>query len=158
MKHIKSGIAYAFGAYLVRNYGGAALIADLMATSNVDIAAIDAALGMNGRNSSFTDALSHFGEALIYSSSKGQPSGTNSFDKTVTANGYTFQGFDIWQMTAAGTSQKGPRFRASTAATAIPAYSITVHSSDNWRNKSGSLMIKLTKPASDNVRFYLMKQ
>jgi hypothetical protein len=152
-------MAYAFGAYLVRNYGGAQLIADLMATNNVDKAAIDAVLA--SRNSSFTDALGHFGEALFYSSSKGKHTGTKSYDNTVTetvgGQSYTFQGFDVWTMRN-DSGSTGPLFHASTAAAAIPAYSITAHRSPNWENVTGSLMIQLTKPASDNVQFYLIKQ
>jgi hypothetical protein len=152
-------MAYAFGAYLVRNYGGAKLIADLMETSKVDIAAIDKALA--DRNSSFTDALEHFGEVLFCSTSKGNPDKSRSYDHTVTktVNGksYTFDAFDVWTVPNLSGST-GPVFRDPATTLAIPSYSISVHTSDDWQNKSGSLTIKLTKPASNDVHFYLIKQ
>jgi len=60
--------AYAFGGYLLRNYGGPALFSVLLSNSATDTAAITAALQSSGYSDSFNDALKHYGEAWIYAS------------------------------------------------------------------------------------------
>ena len=93
---------YAFGAYLIRNYGGPQLIRNMITNNAVDENSITQALQSIDGSLSFEKALERYAEALIYSSSHGGIISEASFDKTVssTINGqrYTAYRFDIWNM------------------------------------------------------------
>jgi hypothetical protein len=98
---------YAFGAYLVRNYGGPALLKAMMDNAAVNQDSISRALGQMPGNSitSFEQALNNYAQALLYSSTKtpgGAPEGKPSFDRSVTSDiggiTYTAERFDIWNM------------------------------------------------------------
>jgi hypothetical protein len=162
--------AYAFGAYLARNFGGAKLVELMAKNSSVDIASISAALAACVDNltdvSTFQQALSRYGEALVYTNTVGD---TLSFNKTVTSNigiqPYVFSGFDVWDMNyrwinAAGnivaSVQKGPFISNPDSPAAMPAYTVCIQSKDAWKNKTGSLSITVQKPAVPNVDVYLM--
>ena len=94
--------AYAFGAYLLRNYGWAKLLARILANNLTNMASVTEALQFVNNDSgvSFEEALSHFGEALIFNGIN-MPTGVMSFDKTddsLTINGKTYTAirFDVW--------------------------------------------------------------
>jgi hypothetical protein len=142
-------MAYAFGAYLARNFGGALLVDALMRSGGVDRAAIDDALASRG--SSFDDALSRFGEVLVYRGS-GVTGDLRSFDKTATetvrGTSYTFAAFDVATL---GTV----KFAEPHASAPIRPYGFTGHTFAGWQDVTGSVLIFLTKPISENVDFYL---
>jgi hypothetical protein len=57
---------YAFGAYLVRNYGGAALLRAMATNNSVDITSVDSALKqLSGNRVSFSGALEQFPLVLL---------------------------------------------------------------------------------------------
>jgi hypothetical protein len=170
--------AYAFGAYLVRNFGGADLVAQILKNNETNEASITAALGSqaNPRRSevaTFAQAVSRYGEALVFSGDK-TPQGALSFDKTVskTINGtvYTFSGFDIWAMDNPFSGQFyfeddeyafaypawGPLVIDTALIADMPRYSVLVQSADAWQNISGDITVTLTKPENASVEFYLM--
>jgi hypothetical protein len=97
---------YAFGAYLVRNYGGPDLLKAMMDNNSVDRTSITRALqATNNTVTNFEQALNNYTEALLYSSTKtpgGVPEGKPSFDRSVTSVigeiTYTAEAFDIWNM------------------------------------------------------------
>lgn len=104
-------MVYAFGAYLIRNYGGEGvnnggpgLIKKMLSNNLVNQASVNQALQTVNYAYSFEDALENYGEALIYStaSPKGFPAGKLSFEKesSSTINGRTYKAyaFDIWTM------------------------------------------------------------
>jgi hypothetical protein len=143
---------FAFGAYLVRNYGGAQLLQKILANNTTNVASISAALNELNPGLDFYKALESYGEAFIYSGAN-RPEGVLSFDntisKTVSGTVYTHTGFDIWSRWG------GPRIFDVTQTEMRPA-SVLVQSSDDWRNKTGSFSITLDKPASEDVVLYLM--
>jgi hypothetical protein len=155
---INYGKGYAFGAYLLRNYGGAALLKEILANDAADAASITAALKITaGSELSFEESLSRFGEAMIYSGSQ-RPADMMTFDKTVTKviNGlaYTAYGFNIWNISR-HSGGIGP-YILGTSANRMDSHSISVHQAPEWKSKSGNLSITLEKPANSNIECYLM--
>ncbi|MDR0707250.1 MAG: hypothetical protein LBF60_05160 [Treponema sp.] len=174
--------SYAFGAYLIRNFGGARLVKEMMTNSKVnEESVVDAVNAMSpaaapataerGGGWNFSDLLSRYGEALIFSGNE-KPSGVFSFDNTVTeiidGTEYTCAGFDIWGMDNpfAGkklSSQysmvypsKGPLIIDTGYAIGMFENTFIVQSNAAWRNKTGNVTMRLNKPASSAVAFFIM--
>jgi hypothetical protein len=149
-------VAYAFGAYLLRNYGGAALLKELLANNYTNTNSVTAALRKvnNDNGLSFENALRRFGETLIYSGTI--PSDVLSFDKTDTRtiSGYTYTAtkFDVWN----DYGYTKPKVLGAGEQAVMRPHSISVHQASEWRNKSGNLSITLQRPANSSVEFYLM--
>jgi hypothetical protein len=146
---------YAFGAYLLRNYGGASLLQEMLANNATNIDSVTAALKTVADSGlSFTEALRRYGEALVYSGT--MPADVLSFDKTVakTIGGYTYTAtkFNVWSDFGAAK----PRIFGQSEQVEIRPYSITVHQGIGWTNRTGSLSITLQRPNDSNVEFYLM--
>jgi len=145
---------YAFGAYLLRNYGGPVLLKRILSNDTTNTDSITLALKEFSGGLSFELALARYGEALIYSSPK-MPKGVMTFDKTVssTISGikYTAYGFNIWS----DFSQKGP-FVFDLNPLNLRPHSLTVHSAGDWKNKTGSYSITLEKPNDPNITLFLM--
>ena len=149
---------FAFGAYLLRNYGGAQLLQKILANNSVDISSITAALDQITPGMTFEKALARYGEALVFSGSA-MPSGVLTFDKTVTntINGFTYNvyGFDIWTMRSLNNSY-GPYINSLNQRT-MEGYSVALHSSPQWKNKTENYSITLQRPSSNsNIKFVLM--
>jgi hypothetical protein len=155
-----SSVSYAtkvaFGAYLMRNYGGAELLQELLANNTANIPSVTAALSKFSSGLTFDQALARYGEAMIFSGSQ-KPSGVLSYDNTVTktisGSTYTVTGFDVWK----DFTVKGPTVLDLNPIEMRP-YSITIHSTDGWKNKSGNFSITLQRPSDPNVTLYLMKK
>ena len=150
-------IDYAFGAYLLRNYGGAELLQEMMANNSTDIDSITAALiTVNGNNGlSFEKALRRFGEAMVFGGTN-MPADVQSFDKTVTktigAYTYTAAKFNIWS----DFGSTKPKIFGSTEQFELRPHSLTVHQDSGWTNQWGTKTITLQRPIDPNVEFYLM--
>jgi hypothetical protein len=153
---------YTFGAYLMRNYGGAELLKKILDNDTVNIASLTAALNEMSPGTTFETALSRFGESMIFSGDS-IPEGTLTFDKTVTTtvtahNGthtYTLLGFDIWTMMRYSSSNLGP-IVYSTAQRTMRGHTVLLQQDNSWKDISGSISITLNKPSNANVEFYLM--
>ena len=150
---------YAFGAYLLRNYGGADLLKIILSNDKVNIDSLSLALNEILPGMDFEQALARYGEAIIFSAHQ-IPEDVMSFDKTVssTVNGikYTAYGFDIWNMERYSSPVQGPVIFDLTQMQMRP-YSISVHSSSEWKGKTGNFSITLTKPSDDIVLFLVVK-
>jgi hypothetical protein len=147
--------AYTFGAYLLRNYGGASLLQAMLANNLTNIESVTAALKtVVGSGLSFEEAVRRYGEALVFSGTL--PADVHSFDKTVTktigAYPYTAAKFNIWSDFG---SNKLKIFGANEKVT-MRQYSLTVHQASGWTNQSGTKTITLQRPNDPNVEFYLM--
>jgi len=155
---------YAFGAYLLRNYGGPVLLKNILDNDMVDIDSITMALNEFSEDIDFMQALTRYGEAMIFSGSsmpKGGADGIDvvSFDKTATStvNGqkYTAYGFDIWRIIRRDTNDLGP-FVYDLRPASMRPHSVIVKSADGWKNKTGDFSITLEKPSNQDVVLYLM--
>jgi hypothetical protein len=158
---------YAFGAYLVRNFGGVEFLNAMSANDSVDVDSISTALAsFSGKTgvTSFSQAISRYGEALVFNNT----SGANfSFNKTTTGTisgqSYTFHGFDIFGMrrydwSTGELNGSGPKILSTNVSVAIPPNGVVVFQDPRWKNTSATLTINLTKPTNPNVEFYLMEK
>ena len=66
-------IVYAFGAYLARNYGGAALFSDVVQSAHAGVGAIEAALHNQGHDESFLEILVNWAAANLLSDNPDAP-------------------------------------------------------------------------------------
>jgi len=167
---------YAFGAYLLRNYGGAEVAKKIMtAGSTNEIEAILQALnisfsGSTEREEKMTQLQKKFSEAMIFSGDN-IPAGAHTFDKTVTStvtggNGtsYTNHAFNIWtdflDFFALDKQEQwqaiGPYIHPLNTDTRINLGNFTIHSHDGWKNVSGDLTINFTRPSDSGVDFIIM--
>jgi hypothetical protein len=158
---------YAFGAYLVRNFGGPELLSAIAQSTRDGRDALDYYLRyFNGTNATVDYALSRFGEALVYSGPD-KPSAALSFDKSATAriagHDYTFHAFDIWEMRhrPSGTElpwQRGPKkfpYNAGERETII-AGTMKLYYQEDWLSKTGSLNIQVPSNGSSNINYSVM--
>jgi hypothetical protein len=160
---------YAFGAYLVRNFGGPKLLEHIAKSPNGGTASLDESLrALNSQLFSSLDtsispsayALARFGEALVYSGTQ-KPANVYSFDKsfseTIDETLYTFSAFDIWEMTGYKTSQTGPLMYQSGTSAEIQPNGIYASNVNNGKNASGNLTIKITG-GNPGMYYYAMKK
>jgi Peptidase M30. len=149
---------YAFGAYLMRNYGGAELLKEMLTYDSTGIDSITAALRKVNKDNNlcFEETLRRYGEALVFSGTN-MPDGVQSFDKTETqtigAYTYTAEKFNIWtDFYDSALNIIGAHIQLD-----MRPYSVTVHqAASGWTNLTGTKTITLQKPNDPNVEFYLM--
>ncbi len=70
---INYSLNYAFGAYLARNYGGAALYSDIVQSDRSGVGAIDGAVSGQGHDESFLDLLVNWAAANLLSDNTAAP-------------------------------------------------------------------------------------
>ena len=150
-------VVFAFGAYLMRNYGGPALLREILASKETGIDSITQALQKTS-GVTFEQAFSRYGEALVFSGTSIPKDGL-TFDKTasstVSGNRYVAYAFDIWSMSQEGGDRKGPLVFDLSPRDMRP-HSILIQSSNAWRNVSGSISITLERPDDESIEFYLI--
>jgi hypothetical protein len=150
-------VFYAFGAYLMRNFGGPALLKEILANNSTGTRSLSAAL-KKVSGVTFDEALSRFGEALVFSGDS-IPKGAMSFDKTVSSRiggiNYTAYGFDIWSMRQIWANVMGPAVFELGLRDMRP-HSVLLKSNKSWRNVSGCLAILLQKPDNEDIELYLI--
>jgi hypothetical protein len=163
--------AYALGAYLVRNFGGAAFVKSVMDNNYVDALSIDVALNsdVNPHKDTIvrsTQALSRFGEAMLFDLPQGQRSaGVFSFNNMAThkINGkdYTFFGFDIYEIkngykAGNGDPLTGPLVWDTGKTYSLKPRTMILQTNDDWQGISGKLSITLRPPAVSGVDMYII--
>jgi hypothetical protein len=156
---------YAFGAYLVRNFGGPALFSAIAKSYATGRASIDACIrSFNGREIDTAYALERFGEALVYSGNT-VPDNVFSFDKTVQevidGTTYTFGRFDIWGMSYSGMGnfQQGPVVRPYNRLNdySIPSNTVLLYTDTAWKNVSGRLDVLLQNVDTSSTYLLMVK-
>ena len=152
---------FTFGAYLVRNYGGAEFVRKLSANNSVDLASITAAINEMAPGTTFNEALIRFSEALVFSGSK-TPSGVNTLDRTVsqTINGITYNAhaINIWDRGRGSitSAARGPVTYGLTQQLAMRPYSVSLHTDTAWQNKTGDFSVTLQRPGNTSVVYVLV--
>ncbi|MCL2294614.1 MAG: hypothetical protein FWC36_07100 [Spirochaetes bacterium] len=150
---------FGFGAYLLRNFGGADLLRRILHNNTVNEASITAALPPG---ITFEIALIRFGEALVFSGDYFPPHRA-SFDRT-DGNTIIYRNNERWTYTAYGFNimgffnsqySRGAYIHNLTPRDMRP-HSIVVQSSDAWRNITGDFSITLEKPHNGNIMMYLL--
>jgi hypothetical protein len=155
---------YAFGAYLVRNFGGPELLTRMAKSTSSGRRSVDGALrSLNGRGTDTVYAMSRFGEALLYSGHN-RPKGGLTFDQTAEAsiNGtsYVFYEFDIY---ASRFSPKGPSAREykDLSSYAAPPNTVQLYTDENWHDEivenNGGLNIRFLNVDPDADYYIITK-
>jgi hypothetical protein len=154
--------AYAFGAFLARNYGGANLVSDISKNSFVDEESISDALAKQGNiaGSSFTKALAEYGKAMVLNRTE-SPSFNITATNSVGSNVYVFTGFDIFSMLRRNIdgypTGTGPATVLPTDTGGIRPSSFGGLIQQNaWKNRSGSLRLVLNKPKNAAIETYIV--
>jgi len=164
------GVVYGFGSYLVRNFGGTALIKEIAKNNKTNIDSISLALSVFNPSINFAKAIERYYEAFICNGSTN--SGMASFNKTITdiidGYQYTLYGFDIYQMNRVnialgqgvisywGTTEKGPYMYGLTQNYILDYYSFILLSCGDWQRASGDMIVDMKKPTSPSVDMYLI--
>lgn len=149
---------YAFGAYLVRNFGGVKLLSAIGKNEFINMESITAALQELGYDETFDSVFLKFAEALIY-----EDSDKLTFNKGFTERfgdyDYKFKAFNIWEITNGQHSLNieknyGPLCFSPTALHQVRPYGFTIHTQESWKNiTTDSLTVKFTKPKNSNMEF-----
>jgi hypothetical protein len=152
---------YAFGAYLMRNFGGPALFSAIAKSNLSGRGSIDNQMRLFNHDMGIDTAyaLSRFGEAILYSGDNA-PERVLTFDKEVTDvigdRAYTFQAFDIWSLFPAG-----PMIReyANMPNYAAPANTVQLYADPAWAEEiaatGGRLTMRLLNVEAD-ADYYIM--
>jgi hypothetical protein len=156
------GKKWAFGSYLLRNYGGAELLSKMIANNKVGIGSITEALNEIYPGLTFEQVLLRYGEFMLLSS-QSQDAGVVTFNKTVSSAigsyTYTIPGYDIWSLERIENNTWMNRFGpliATTTPSGMYGYSVLLHSDNAWTNKTGSFSITLNRPNSANIELFLI--
>jgi hypothetical protein len=160
--------AYAFGAWLLRNYGGPALFGALVQSNKVDQAAITAALQATGYPAeSFGTVLAAYGQSLVYTevpaSSAIKPlkrpgAWTLGADSTI----YRVKALDyaaIRQLDLATgyLDAYGPRVYSPDDMVALRPAGLALVSKASWQDiASDTVTVLVQAPTEPSVRFFLM--
>jgi len=157
--------AYIFGSYLMRNYGGAALLNRMSLNSTTGIPSINQALAELRPGTDFLDTLYRFGEALV-SRGSSHPANAAVFNRTVTSNvngrSYTLRGYDLysWNFALGPGGSYAPRVSARWIHNLTPIqlrpHSAVVHSDPAWINITGDITIMVAPPLNPNVEYYFI--
>ncbi len=115
-------MAYAFGAYLARDFGGSAFFRDVVQCSRTGSGAIDYALQQAGSGLTFGDALRRWGVAVLLSDDTTPPatyqqynSGT-WFSDTLASIIYNLGSINLYNYSDLASGQVGPSFWTGTGA------------------------------------------
>jgi hypothetical protein len=151
---------YAFGAYLIRNFGGPALFSAIAKSYATGRGSIDACLRFfNGREIDTAYAMERFGEALVYSGDA-VPSDIFSFDKSVRGDidgtTYTFERFNIWKL----SYNQGPVVRQYNRINdySIPLNTVQLYIDEAWKGVNGRLDVLLQNVDTKSKYLLMVKQ
>lgn len=159
--------AYAFGAYLARNYGGKELIKEIATNGYVDQEAITQALKSTGKNETFDSVFKKYAQALVLDNA---PSAANapSFNKSVPGigKGKMMQAIDIFnvqyqdELGRTQTVRPGLMKTDANSRVDLRPYGFTLHSI--WHTKSaGEIQLTFSSPVSpveDKEKVYILVQ
>jgi len=105
--------AYAFGAYLTRNYGGAEFLRRVVQTSNITPGAVAAAAAAHtGKVETIEGLLRRWGAAVLLSDRTDAPTlyrynGGGAFSSTVNGVEYRLGSINVWNYVTGGSASSG---------------------------------------------------
>ena len=153
--------AYAFGAYLARNYGGTSLIKQIATNQYVDQQAITQALQAIGKNESFETVFKKYPQALLLDNA---PTGVPSFNKSVQGiGGGMMSALNLFTMVVQDDKGNTYSFKPSLMNTTANArvnlrpYGFTLHSVVSTAS-AGMVNITFSSPVSTNEKIYILVQ
>jgi hypothetical protein len=163
---------YAFGAYLARNFGGAALVKAIAGNNLIDTDSVSAGLTAVNSEMDFTKALGKYPEAFFCIDPSKGASFNNTVTKIIGDNVYTFTGFNIWDIyrydvkidvyyiyTTYSRQNKGPviyDLSANSILSTVRGHSLILQSCSEWQQVNGDMTINLQKPTDPSVDMYII--
>jgi hypothetical protein len=148
---------YAFGAYLVRNFGGIRLLEAIAKNKQTNKNAIENGLKELGYDETFDSVFLKFSQALIY-----EDSVNLTFNKEVKEilNGYeyTFKAFNIWKK-ANGNFPilYGPVCFSPAKKYELRPYGFTIHTQNSWQNiTTDTFTLTLSIPKDTKIKYQLI--
>ena len=156
--------AYAFGAYLARNYGGKELIKEIAINDYVDQQAITQALKSTGRNETFESVFEKYAQALVLDNA---PSAANapSFKKSVPGigEGKMMKAIDIFnvqyqdELGRTKTVRPGLMNTDANSRVDLRPYGFTLHSIGHT-DSEGEIQLTFSSPVEDKEKVYILVQ
>lgn len=153
--------AYAFGAYLARNYGGRELIKQIATNEYVDQEAITKALRTIGKNESFETVFRKYPQALVLDNA---PNGVPSFNKSVPGIGKNMIAIPLltWSITDATGAPMLPLKpiflpHDESHRVDLRPYGFTLHFVGNT-DSAGTVNVTFSSPVSENEKVYILVQ
>lgn len=138
---------YAFGAYLARNYGGAALIKEIAQNNKINTASISAGLSRFNPGMDFKQALSRYGNAVVHglfpSTTPQQIGGTN----------YAFSGFNLGSILRYSGVVSGILTQPLNCGRDLPGNSLMVEKFTPA--VPGTVELTITKPSNIDIHVYV---
>ena len=151
---------FAFGAYLMRNFGGVELLSKIMSNDAVGIESITMALDEIYPGLTFEHALSRFGETLGFN--RFYQDSVLTFDKAIndTINGITYiaPGIDVLSIAWNNIGIYMPTIYRISQDDMRPHSISRVYSDDDWLNITGDFRLTFEKPSDPDVLLFLMMQ
>lgn len=155
--------AYAFGAYLARNYGGKDLIKQIATNQYVDQDAITQALKANEatKTETFESVFKKYPQALVLDN---VPEGAPSFNKSVNGIGGKMPAIDIFNLVVSDGDGKKYIIKPptllptkSSSRVDLRPYGFTLHSV-GYTDSAGKVNITFSSPVSENEKVYILVQ
>lgn len=156
--------AYAFGAYLARNYGGKDLIKQIATNQYVDQDAITQALKANEdtKTETFESVFKKYPQALVLDN---PPTGVTvpSFNKSVNGIGGMMPALDLFTMVAQDNKGNNYSFKPILLPTNarnrvnLRPYGFTLHEVIST-DSAGTVNITFSSPVYENEKIYLLVQ
>ena len=168
--------AYAFGAWLARQYGGAKLFKAILSNSHSDMDAVtEAVKSVAGEDYTDEQILERYVQALVFTASDfTHPTMNQTAKKTLTygsgdsAYSYPMSAIDLWNLKAAlptysseNTSESyykydGPKYLSASDTTAVRPYGVTLHKVGTA--SADSVTLKLSASPSGSTKYYVLVQ
>lgn len=130
--------AYAFGAWLSRQYGGTKLIHKMALNKYVGIdCMVNAVNTVTGKDYSYLDLLRKYTQALVFTNTDyAYPTMNKDAETSITYNGYTYpmKAIDLWHLddrlevkSNPNIKYDGPQYFSSSSGYKLPPYGFTLH-------------------------------
>lgn len=168
--------AYAFGAWLARQYGGAKLFKAILSNSHSNMDAVtEAVKSVAGEDYTDEQILERYVQALVFTTSDfTHPTMKQAAKQTLTYGSgdseysYPMTAIDLWNLKAAlptysseNTSESyykydGPEYLSASDTTAVRPYGVTLHKVGTA--SADSVTLKLSASPSGSTKYYVLVQ
>jgi len=165
--------SYAFGTYLMHNFGGAEVLRKMELNSLTGAASVASAVNaMQNSAVTFADIYRGYPEALLFSSGHENLGHSFYLSDSYSLNGtdYACLPLDIGAVRNPGNNgsqayysgvdtvypKYGIAFRKLNYSWTLPSYGVSVHSDLRLQNVTGSASITVTAPTNPNVEMYIV--
>ena len=146
---------YAFGAYLIRNFGGIKLLSAIGKNKKNNKDSITQALQTLGYDETFDSVFLKFSQALIYEDSN-KLTLNKEITETLDGYEYTFKAFNIWDISYRQGFKRnyGPYCFSPSQKVQLRPYGFTIHTQNSWKNiATDTFSVELIKNENDNIKY-----